>query len=822
MKYIIVTLILLCSAGLKSQSVLSGLVKAKNSGDPLPGAVIYFPDLKSGTSSKNDGTFEIKNLPAVKLLVQIKLIGYKTVIRSIELGISPYLLVEMEESVIEADEVVVTGTSHATEIKRNPVPMISIDQKYLFQNTATNIVEAMVKIPGISAVTSGPNISKPYIRGLGFNRVLSLFDGVRQDGQQWGDEHGLEIDQYLIDRIEVVKGPASLIYGSDALAGVINFLPANPPPVGTIRGGLLTDYQTNNNQFSSSLNIEGNSGGAYWGAKASKKVASNYRNKYDGRVFGTKYNETALNAFVGLNKSWGYSHLNISMYDNIQEVPDGERDSLTRKFVKQISEADTIRPIVDDNELRSYTIGDIYQKVQHFRVYSSSNFFIGKSKLAIKTGYQQSIRQEFAHPEFPLLPGLHLRLHTITYDIKYYFRELQGWDLVTGLNGMVQKNTNGSATEFVVPDYSSVDLGPFALLKKSFGKLDLAAGIRNDLRFFRNTDLYTKEDEENGFDQQVSADPNDTNVVKQFSAYSNTFSGLSGSFGLTYNISEMISIKANVGRGYRAPNIAEISAKGIHPGTGFMQIGESHLKPEFNLQEDLGLFFESEHVSASLELFNNIISNYIYNEKLLSQSGTDSIFQQGGTDYPVFKFRQTKAWLYGGEFSFDLHPHPLDWLHIENSVSLINASNLGGSGATITDSTKFLPLIPPLRTNTELRAETRKKVACFSGIFMKLGLQYFAEQDRVFSAYGTETKTPGYTLLNAGLGANVVNKKGQTIFNLVINASNLTDVAYQNNMSRLKYFDNFPDNGSGRSGIFNMGRNFSFKIIIPLSTQNPG
>jgi iron complex outermembrane receptor protein len=95
-------------------------------------------------------------------------------------------------------------------------------------------------------------------------------------------------------------------------------------------------------------------------------------------------------------------------------------------------------------------------------------------------------------------------------------------------------------------------------------------------------------------------------------------------------------------------------------------------------------------------------------------------------------------------------------------------------------------------------------------------MQYYAEQDRVFSAYGTETKTPAYTLFNAGLGTNVVNKKGNTIFSLVINGSNITDVAYQNNMSRLKYFDNYPVNGSGRSGIYSMGRNISFKITIPL------
>src|ERR1039458_9759956 len=127
--------------------------------------------------------------------------------------------------------------------------MVALSQQYLTQNASTNIIETMNKIPGVSTLTTGPNVSKPYIHGLGYNRVLTLFDGVRQEGQQWGDEHGIEVDQFLIDHIEVVKGPASLMYGSDALAGVVNLLPADPLPNGTIKGSLLTNYQTNNKQI---------------------------------------------------------------------------------------------------------------------------------------------------------------------------------------------------------------------------------------------------------------------------------------------------------------------------------------------------------------------------------------------------------------------------------------------------------------------------------------------------------------------------------------------------------------------------------------------
>lgn len=801
---------------IQAQTSLKGTIKAKEDNSVLPGATIYLPELKSGTLSKADGSFEFKSLPKTNTLLQVQLLGYKPVLVKINTRDTGLIVIKLEESAVEAQEVVVTGASHLTEIKRNPVPVISIDYKTLTQNTSSNIIDAMIKVPGVSALSTGPNVSKPYIRGLGYNRVLTLFDGVRQDGQQWGDEHGIEVDQYLVDHIEVVKGPASLIYGSDALAGVVNLIPANPVPNNTIKGDVQANYQTNNKQNAESFALAGNENGFVWGLRGSHKQAADYQNKYDGRVFGTKYNENDANIYAGLNKSWGYTHLNFSAYDNVQEIPDGSRDSSTRKFTRQVDEAGT-QQIAAQSELNSYGIAAIHQRVQHYRLYADNKFIFGRARLGIRLGAQQSIRREFSHPLATETPGLYLKLNTYSYDIKFYLPEWKKLETTIGVNGMFQENKNPqSATEFVIPDYHSFDAGPFIYLKRSFGKLDIAGGARYDVRVFNNDGLYTTTDPSSGFDTRVSYNPNDTTQAQQFTSYNHTFSGFSGSAGATYNFSERFGLKVNIGRGYRAPNIAEISAKGIHPGTGFEQLGDANLKPEFSLQEDIGMFYENRHVSVNAEVFNNIISNYIFNQKLSAASGGDSMVIQGGAAYPVFKFRQTMTQLYGGEVRIDIHPHPLDWLHFENAASMIWATNLGGNGAMINDSNKYLPYIPPFHTNSELRAEFRKKRGCFSDIFLKVGYQYFAAQNRAFLAYGTETKTPGYGLFDAGMGASVVNKKGKILFTLGIFGSNLTDVAYQSNMSRLKYFDNYPNNYTGRSGIYNMGRNISFKLTIPI------
>ena len=807
--------------GASGKTSLSGKITDKETKEPVPGAQIYIPDLKTGAMSKPDGTYFIDNLPSSKVLVKVSMEGYATITESVVLSTITTKDFILQTSITEITEVVVTGSSKATEMKKNPVPMVSVSQQYLTENGSTNIIEAMNKIPGLSTLTTGPNVSKPYIHGLGSNRVLTLFDGVRQEGQQWGEEHGVEVDQFLIDHIEVVKGPASLMYGSDALAGVVNLLPANTVPDGTVKGSLLGNYQTNNGQAAGSLNLDGNSNGFVWGLRTSRKQASDYQNKYDGKVFGTKFNENDLNAYIGLHRSWGYSRLNFSLYDNLQEVPDGSRDSSTRKFTKQISEEDTIRQIVNDAELNSYTIGVLHQHVQHYRIFSNNNFVFGKSKMTLNLGCQQSTRREFSHPMYGDIAGLYLILNTFSYDVKYYLPEMKGFETTIGVNGMQQNNDAGKGTEMVIPTYSSLDIGPFVHIRKTFGKLDISGGLRYDIRMYQNDSMFTKPDATTGFEMQTNSNPADSTVSKQFDFYSHTFSGMSGSIGMTYSINEHFGIKANVARGYRAPNAAEISAKGVHPGTGFEQLGDANFKPEFSLQEDVGLFLNSDHFSGTLDIFNNNISNYIYDEKLLSVNGGDSIFTQNGTSFPVFKFRQTTAQLYGGELGFDIHPHPFDWLHFENSISYIYAVNLGGNGAKITDSTKYLPLIPPFHTNTELRAELKKKIGPFASIFFKAEVQYYAEQDNFYAANGTETKTPGYTLIDAGAGANVVSKKGNTIFSISILGTNLADVAYQSNMNRLKYFDNYPNNGTGRSGIYNMGRNISIKIVVPLDLRKP-
>ncbi len=800
-------------------SAFCGQVVRKDSNQALEGVSIYFPDLKMGTITNKNGNFCISHLPSAKVLIEIKMVGYQTQTLEVDLKSKEFHQFQLEISVLELKEVLITGGTKATAFKENPLASATIKNNQLQENSSSNIIDALQILPGLSALNSGPNVSKPSIRGLGGNRVLTMFDGVRQDGQQWGEEHGVEIDQFLIDRIEVIKGPASLLYGSDALAGVINLIPKNPAPAGSVKGHLINNYQSNNHQIANSLFLQGNKNGISWSITGSHKQAMDYQNKIDGRVYGTKFNENDLNANIGVYKSWGYSYVNCSYFNSLQEIPDGSRDSATRKFTHQINEIDGVRGIVSNGTLNSYNIDPLHQNIQHFRIYSANNFNLGKNKLAFKAGLQQSTRQEMGHPEFTNIPALSLQLRSYTYDLKFYFKEWKGWENTIGLNGVYQQNKNVAATEFVIPNYQSFDIGPFIHFEKSIQKFHLSGGVRYDYRYFSNDAMYTTINANNGFSEETPFDGSNSNLTKQFSAYSNHFKGLSASFGSTYNPNKNWCFKSNIARGYRAPNIAEISALGVHPGTGFQQLGDANLKPEFSEQIDLGIFHSDEHISFSIELFANRIENYIFNQKLNSVLGGDSIFHQGGNDYSVYQFHQTTSLLYGGEISVDIHPHPLHWLHIENSASFVNALNLGGNGVIISDSTKYLPFIPPFHSNTELRAEIPNFSKYFSNVYFKCGIQFYATQNRIYSANNTETKTNGYYLIDAGLGTKIKNTKGNSFMELIVSANNITDVAYQSNMSRLKYMDNYPNNYTGKSGIYAMGRNISVKVIVPLNIK---
>ena len=782
-----------------SKTSLSGKITDKTTGEIIPGATIYIPDLKTGAVSSIDGSYTISNLPQIKVLLQVSFSGYKMIIEMIDLTTISSKDFALELSAKEINEVIVTGTSQSGEKNKTPTPISIVTKVELLQNTSVNIIDALSKQPGISQITTGAGISKPVIRGLGYNRVVIVNDGIRQEGQQWGDEHGIEIDEFSVNKVEILKGPASLSYGSDAIAGVINMINGPTLPEGNINGNILFNYQTNNGLIGFSGNVSGNLKGFIWDLRYSNKMAHAYSNKYDGAVFNSGFKENNAGGIIGVNKSWGYSHLHFSIYELTPGVITGSRDSTTGQFLKSVKLNDSAEGtvIASDKDFNSYSASTPFQKINHYKFALNNNFVLGSGSLKATLGFQQNHRKEFGDVLMPDVYGLYFLLNTINYDVRYLFPEKNNFNVSIGVNGMQQTSKN-KGIEFLVPEYSLFDIGVFTIVKKSLKKLDLSGGIRYDSRTQQSNDLYIDA-------AGNKTDVSDTSSYHQFTKFHSKFSGISGSFGATYQFSENVYVKLNAAKGYRAPGIGEAGSNGEHEGTGRFEIGNSTLKAESSLQFDAAFGLNSEHVTFELDIFQNTISNFIFLQKLNSATAGDSLTQGSAT----FEFVQGNAVLSGGEITIDIHPHPIHWLHIENSFSYVQSIQKGRP-----DSLKYLPFTPAPKLISEIKTDIKKIGSILTNAYFKLEIENYFQQNKFYSAYGTETATPGYTLVNIGMGGDFVRKE-RTLFSIYISANNIMDRAYQNHLSRLKYTD--MNNATSRAGVYNMGRNISFKLLIPMN-----
>lgn len=738
---------------------IKGKVTDASTHQPLPGAAIYISDLKASTLSDANGEFIFKDLPARgKFLIEVRYIGYKTTSKLVDLSSQGALDFALEPSVLESAEVVITGTPNSANSKTNSLAVATVNREMLRQAAGTNLLDAVSKVPGVSQITTGGAISKPSIRGLGYSRVLTMVNGAREEAQQWGDEHGIEADQFSASRVEILKGPASLLYGSDALGGVINIIDDLFPAQGTFSGDFTTSYATNNGLSGSSLMMQGNTEGFVYRGRVSYKNAHSFQ--YGNRVVpNSGFNETDVTAMTGLNKTWGYSHLTLSRFNSniglVEDGPDGNGN-----FVDESGN------LISNEEARTRKIDLPFQNINHYRAALNSNVLVGGGQLKSTFAFQKNIRKEFEEEIDE--PGLRLDLDSYTYDLKYSFAHTGVWEPTVGVQGMFQTNKNGGE-EFLIPDYASQTIGVFAYLKRNINGGALNGGIRYDYKTMDGKELTA-------------------GGTPVFSAFNNRFSNISGSLGLAYELGKDFIFRANVGSGFRAPNIAELGANGRHEGTFRYEIGNSALKQETSLQFDMSLEYTGETFSVGLNTYNNRIYNYIYSGHFNNETRNFTDDNGNTSTLPVYRFVQTNANLAGGEASVDIHPFKL--LHIENSLSYVRGENL--------TTTSALPFIPAVTLNNELRLEP--EINGLTGSFLKIGISNVFKQTR-FDAF--ETETDGYTLLNAGIGASVKTRKSKV--NIWITGQNLTDKVYYDHLSRYKPV-----------GIYNMGRNITFGISTPL------
>lgn len=830
-KLFLVSLIFLFSVNAFSQNVLTGKITNALNGNPLSGAVIYIPDLKTGAAAKQDGSYEINDIPAGTYLVQTQILGYADQSQTITIKGTVSQDFSLSASAIEENEVVITGNSIAKDIRYNPQPITEVSKDYLNEHSSTNVIDGISNVPGVSAMTNGQSISKPVIRGLGYNRVLTVNDGVEQVDQVWFDEFGIEADPDAVDRYEILKGPGSLAYGSDAISGVVNLIPEQPLPPGQTEGDILFNYQTNNGLINNMAHIAGTSlSGIAWSARMDNIMAHAYRDPYDGFVLNSQFSNFNADGTIGIHRSWGYTQIHAGYFDMATGIVDGTRDSLTGIMMRQVSYpdlngGDPTYIIPTNVEQASYTPFCINQRIRHTKVVWDNSVAVGNGRITGIFSWQENKRQETNDPTIPNTPDIYYHSEAATYDARYISPQMGGFNISGGVNGVYQ-NSESLGTLMLIPNYNFFQIGAFAIANEKINNLNLSGGIRYDTRTFNGIDHWVDST------TQAPAAPDAPDAFHEFQGFTTTFSGVSGSLGATYDLSKSLYIKANIARGWRAPSVVECAANGVHDGTVVYEIGDNTLTPETSLEEDLTFGIKSKDLDFEIDAFNNGINDFIYAQGLHSVFGGDSINNSlnaaGLGAAPVYKYTQGKAQLYGGEVTLDIHPASVPWLDFNSTLSLVYGGLLD-----VPDTLKFLPFVPPTRITADLRFPISKICEGIKNAYLKVGILSCFQQSNVyrqfaiysglstaltpFEYYASTHATAGYTLLNAGLGGDVYSG-GNKIFEVYVICNNVLNTSYIDYMSRFKYD---PVNyTTGRVGVFNMGRNFSVKFIIPIAFRN--
>ncbi len=636
---------------------------------------------------------------------------------------------------LQLEEVVVTGLTGDSRLSETPSAVSVLDAGFLRGSVSSNIVEALAREPGVSRISTGGGISKPVIRGLGYNRVVVIADGIRQEGQQWGDEHGVEVDGNGVHSAEILKGPASLMYGSDAMAGVIIFHPEPNPAPGEFTAGLSGEYQSNSGLAAYSLYHGGNVKGLVYNLRFSDKYAHAYRNRADGLVPGTQFRERAFTARAGLNRRWGFSRVTLGYY----HLTPG----LTEGYEGGVLEGPT-----------AYALELPFQQVYHYKAVWDNSIKVGEGRIKALVGFQQNRRQEFEEEADEA--ELDFRLNTLNYDLKYISGDMGGWKLSAGAGGMYQSSDN-LGEEVLIPAYRLADAGLFVTATKDLDKFHFSGGLRGDVRWLHSLFLEDK-----------------------FEDFSRVFPGFTGSIGLVYSPTPALNLRANVARGFRAPNLSELGSNGIHEGTVRYERGNAALKPEYSLQGDLGLDFSSPHLSLVAALFCNRITDYIFAEK------TGEVLE--GND--VYAYTSGHAFLYGGEASLDIHP--VHRLHLQAQFSYVRG----------TFGLNDMPLIPQPRLGGEVKWELSHGGKMFNNSYIAFHVDHRFPQNHFLQ--GTETATPAYTLLGLSAATDIL-VRGRRYATVTLLADNLTDAVYTDHLSRLKYV-----------GLRNPGRNITLKLEIPI------
>lgn len=768
-----------------AQSGLSGVIYDAETNDGLPGVTVTIHELNLTKMTDIDGSFSFENLRPANYHLHISSMGYKaqTLVKSVGSN-GTRVKIMLEPTILELSEIVVESNHYKVGPKEQTLPMEILDAEFLAKNRKGTFVNSIENIPGVSAINTGVGISKPVIRGMSFNRVIVNDKGIKQEGQQWGTDHGLEIDMFEPGRVEVIKGPGSLMYGSDGLGGIINIFPPAIPQDNTLEGDVQALYKSNNNLIGTSTLVQGKKQDWIYRGRFSTQDFEDYQvpasefsyNGYSLPIYNDRLKNTAgkernFTVMTGVKKNWGYSTVTVSNFHQKAGL-----------FVGAVGIPRSYQLDHDG----SYSNIDIpRQQTNHLKVTSNSNILIGKRWVEIDLGYQRNQREEHSNPTAhgrqvgpygTLEHGLDLQ--TVTANARYFLHSSENHMKVIGMQGQHQwHDWNGFA--FLLPEFKSSNLGLFVYEEYSWAnKFTVNGGLRFDAAS-RDIKGYSETNGEDFF--QYNDDLN------------RTFYNFSGALGISYYPNENINTKINLGTSYRVPTANELSINGLHHGTFRYELGNSDLTSERGYQLDFIFNYQRKDFSFVLTPFASYINNFIY----LSAT---NVFSSGLNPFltaesgQIYQYLQHDAMFLGTEVAMEYHP--IEELHWRAAYEYVYNYNL--------DTKLPLPFTPPGSLYTELEYGFDLDNKLIEGVHLGSNLKWVFDQNRVDR---NERTTPGYWLLGFSTGIDF-SLGHHTVMQVTFTAQNALDNKYFNHLSRYRLL-NLPE----------QGRNFVISLRVPFAIK---
>ncbi|MRH99504.1 TonB-dependent receptor [Kriegella sp. EG-1] len=776
----------LCSTVFAQDSFqIKGVVIHAKDLSPAVGATIVGEKLHSVSSDA--GVFTLNNVTQGTYSFTVSHIGCKPQTISVTVGPNmKEIKVYLNEAATVLEEVKVNGKTKRREVMETPMVTHTVSEEFLKSNRENSLMQTLSKIARVSTINIGSGQSKPVIRGLGFNRVAVVQNGIKHEAQQWGNDHGLEIDQHGIENIQIIKGPASLLYGSDAIAGVVNIQPNKIPLPNTFGGEVNILGESNNNLLGVSAGI------------STRKDKWFYRSRLTYRDYGDyKVPANRIN----------YENYVFELDDNnLRNTAGNEADaSLSIGYVAEGFKTETVFSNVNAKngffanahglEVRTSSIDydssnrDVdlpFHKVNHFKITNNTTISAGEHNLHLDFGYQNNNREEHSEPVphgyMPTPPNTKERLfikNTYSLNFRDNFKPSDQHGMVVGLNAEYQNNNIGG-WGFLIPEYNRFTAGVFAYDQFEVNSnFHILAGLRYDLGRVATKAYY------DWYPSTVNNEDGSTSYIKLQRSKNKTlnFGSLSAALGLSY-IDNKTSYKINIGRSFRMPLANELASDGVNYHMYRYEKGNLDLDPEISYQLDVAVDYTAKTFSIGVSPFVNIFQNFIY------LNPTSSYYET----IQIYEYTQAEVFRVGGELnaSTTLTKN----LQLDASVEYVYSEQTSGPKKGFT-----LPFSPPLSGLLSSRYQ-------FNNFLFFKKPQLIADY-RITAAQESivppEEKTEGYQVLNMSFLSEMDLFKNSLPLEMRVKLNNVFDTKYFNHTSFYRLID-----------VPELGRNISLSVTVPF------